>query len=240
LEEVRSFHTKIDTLVAGLALAEVRRLREKFDCWQSNNRTRIESQEFKEALVTYYQCSSPDTTSTDLMCMVTQKMFPRNEVIGSHIVKHATQGTTMHLYGLGATDIDSPRNGFLVLKSIEEAFDRKELCFLYDPSTQTLHLKVLNGLLLDRKLRKDLACMWTFKLVDNLVLKLPVDVFPFRRCLSMHAKLSFSKALSFKWIEHTAVMDTYFELSETGLQEPLGLGDITWQEVHGEIYSTNM
>lgn len=223
-----------------LARAEVRRLREKFDCWHSNNRTRIESEEFKNALVAYYQCASPISTSNDVLCMVTHTLFSRNEVIGSHIVKHATQGTTMPLYGLSPLDIDSPRNGFLALKSIEEAFDRKEVCFLYSPTTQNLHLKVLNPVLLNKKLRKDINCTRLFSHVDNAVLRLPAGVFPFRRCLSMHAKLSFSMALDFKWITTSAALDTYFDLSEAGLQEPLGLGDLTWQEVHGAIYSTKL
>jgi hypothetical protein len=128
----------------------------------------------------------------------------------------------------------------LALKTIEEAFDRKEVCFLYNPTTQSLYLKVVNPVLLNKKLRKDTSCTRLFSHVDNAVLRLPAGVFPFRRCLSMHAKLSFSMALDFKWITISAALKTYFYLSEAGLQEPLGLGDLTWQEVHGAIYSTKL
>jgi hypothetical protein len=239
-EQIQSLIDGVQDLFDDLARAEVHRLRESFACWHSNNSTRIESEEFKNALVAYYQCASPITTSNDVMCMVTHTLFSRNEVIGSHIVKHATQGTTMHLYGLSPLDIDSPRNSFLALKTIEEAFDYKEVCFLYNPTTQSLHLKVLNPVLLNKKLRKDTSCTRLFSHVDNAVLRLPAGVVPFRRCLSMHAKLSFSMTLDFKRITTSAALDTYFNLSEAGLQEPLGLGDLTWQEVHGAIYSTKL
>ena len=169
--------------------------------------------EFKSAFTEYYNCSAP---ATDVYCMVTHHIFPNHEVCGSHIVKHTTQGVTMPLYGLFMLDIDSPRNGFLALKSIEEAFDKKEVCFLCDPTSQTLNMKVLNPILMNKKLRpKDPLCTRLFANVDGAVLRLPAGVFPFRRCLSMHAKLSFSMALSFKWIVSSDHLDTYFTLSES-------------------------
>lgn len=35
--------------------SHVRRLRKLFDCWHTNNRTQIESSEFKRSLVAHYQ-----------------------------------------------------------------------------------------------------------------------------------------------------------------------------------------
>eukprot|EP00604_Paraphysomonas_vestita_P003331 CAMPEP_0174818550 /NCGR_PEP_ID=MMETSP1107-20130205/1279_1 /TAXON_ID=36770 /ORGANISM="Paraphysomonas vestita, Strain GFlagA" /LENGTH=53 /DNA_ID=CAMNT_0016030559 /DNA_START=612 /DNA_END=770 /DNA_ORIENTATION=+ len=49
----------------------------------------------------------------------------------------------MHLYDL-PSDIDHVRNGLLLLDPIEQAFDRKDICFLYDPLTNELIAKVLN------------------------------------------------------------------------------------------------
>lgn len=226
---------EIRALRGDMAKIEVRRLQASLDCWHSNNRTRIESDEFKESLIAYYQCAAPPSTplSNNIYCMITRKLYRRDLVIASHIVKHSTQGESMPLYGLSPLDIDSPRNGFLMLKSIEESFDRKEVCFIYNPIDRSLRLKVLNPLLMGKKLHSTEPM--TFANVDNAALMLPVDVFPFRRCLNMHAKFSFSRALLFKWILPTAELDSYFAVSDAGLQEPVGFGDLTWQEVHGTV-----
>jgi hypothetical protein len=36
-------------------------------------------------------------------------------------------------FGLSRSDLNNPRNGFVALTAIEEAFDALKLCFIYDP-----------------------------------------------------------------------------------------------------------
>ena len=75
--------------------------------------------------------------------------------------------------------------------------------------------------------------------VDGLVLQLPsATTFPYRRALSMHAKFAFSRALHLNWIiADSTTLYSYFNISNNGLQEPLGLGLLTWQEVHMSIHN---
>ncbi len=77
----------------------------------------------------------------------------------------------------------------------------------------------------------------TYGSIDGLVLQLPTGVFPYRRALSMHAKFAYSRALHLGWITASATLDSYFNVSDNGLQEPVGLGLLTWQEVHLSIHN---
>ena len=78
--------------------------------------------------------------------------------------------------------------------------------------------------------------------VDGLVLQLPsATTFPYRRALSMHAKFAFSRALYLNWIiADSTTLYSYFNISNNGLQEPLGLGLLTWQEVHMSIHNATL
>lgn len=195
---------------------------------------------FKESVAAHYSC----TRSTDnyLKCMVTGTFYPRHEVRASHIVKRSTDGDTMHLYGL-PPNIDHVRNGLLMLEPIEQAFDRKDICFLYDSLTNQLVAKVLNPNLMGELMPKSgprgstATYTQTYGSVDGLTLHLPAGVYPYRRALSMHAKFAYSRALHLGWVAASSMLDSYFNVSESGLQEPLGLGLLTWQEVHMSIHN---
>lgn len=240
LNEVRAQSKKVDDLREALANAEIRRLRQLLDCWHSNARTVIESNVFKEGLATYYGCTR--ATDTHFKCMLTNAFYPRHEVRASHIIKRSTEGDTMHLYGL-PPNVDHVRNGLLLLEPIEQAFDRKDICFLYNSLTNQLVAKVLNPSLMGELMPKSgprgstATYTQTYGSVDGLVLQLPTGVFPYRRALSMHAKFAYSRALHLGWITASATLDSYFNVSDNGLQEPLGLGLLTWQEVHLSIHN---
>jgi hypothetical protein len=212
-------------LRTDLENAQIRRLRERLDCWHSNSRTVMESNVFKDTLAEFYNCTR--TEDTNLKCMVTNAFYPRYEVRASHIIKRSTDGDTMHMYGL-APHVDHPRNGLLLLEPIEQAFDRKDLCFLYNAITNQLVVKVLDPSLIPEHMPKSQSRGETYPMtygsIDGLVLQLPSATFPYRRALSMHAKFAFSRALHFTWIADSATLDSYFNVSDNGLEEPLGLG----------------
>mmetsp|Transcript_7687 Transcript_7687/g.8152 ORF Transcript_7687/g.8152 Transcript_7687/m.8152 type:complete len:246 (+) Transcript_7687:101-838(+) len=227
---------KFEALKTSLIKNEVRHLREKLDCWHSNARTVLESHQFKSLLATYYNCTR--TADTQLKCMLTNTFYPRNEVRASHLVKKSTNGDTMHLYDL-PSDIDHVRNGLLLLDPIEQAFDRKDICFLYDPLTNELIAKVLNPSLMTEPLsisNPGKTYPITYGALDSLPLQLPPGIFPYRRVLSMHAKFAYSRALTKGWIIDSEILDSYFTISDAGLKEPAGLGELTWQEVHSTIH----
>ena len=80
----------------------------------------------------------------------------------------------------------------------------------------------------------------TYYSVDGLELQLPDAIFPFRRILSLHAKLSSSRALDNEWIQPTESFESYFNISDNGIQEPRGIGSLTWREVHTSIHNVGL
>ena len=232
---------EVQALKTAMTNAEIRSLRQALDCWHSNARTVIEGNVFKNALADFYGCRI-STDNKLLKCMLTGNIYPRHEVRASHIIKRSTDGDTMHLYGLPA-NIDHVRNGLLLLEPIEQAFDRKDICFLYNAISNQLVAKVLNPSLMTERMPKSqpygAIYPMTYGSIDGVALQLPsANTFPYRRALSMHAKFAFSRALHLNWIADSATLDSYFNISDNGLQEPLGLGLLTWQEVRMRIHNT--
>jgi len=225
LNEIRSLREE-------LANDAIRNRRERLDCWHSNARTVYESKAFKNNLAKFYGCTR--NSDNYLKCMLTGNFYPCEQVRASHLIKRSTDGNTMYLYGL-QSHIDHVRNGLLLLEPIEQAFTRKDICFLYNALNNQMVAKVLSPILMN-EVMQNVTPGQTFASIDGLVLQLPEGVFPYRRVLSMHAKFAYSRALHLGWISDTATPDTYFNISDNGLKEPLGLGLLTWQEVHQNIH----
>jgi len=226
---------QLTALQDAMERSEIRKLRKELDCWHSNARTRVESTTFKDALIEFYHCAADDGR---VKCMATGRDYPRHEVRASHIMKRSTNGDTLALFGL-PVHLDHPRNGMLLLEPIEQAFDRKDVCILYSPVTRQLTLKVLNPQLHELKMTSEQGTIYgTYGSIDGAVLHLPEGKVPYRRILSMHAKFAFSRALNFGWVENTEVLESYFNVSDAGLEESLGLGHLTWQQVHSDIHTT--
>lgn len=139
----------------------------------------------------------------------------------------------MILYGLSPLEIDNPRNGVLMLDSIEKAFDHLDVCFLYNALTQELTLKVMNPAFLSRRILPNSAVeLSSFADIDGNVLQCGAGALPYRRVLSVHTKFAFSRALSMGWIANTQALATYFNVSEAGLMEPECIRDLTWEQMN--------
>ena len=65
-----------------------------------------------------------------LVCMLTSEALPYKTVIGVHPYK-SSWAVFVEL-ALGFSDTDDVRNGLLLWKPIEHAFDTAQLCFTYD------------------------------------------------------------------------------------------------------------
>ena len=171
--------------------------------------------------------------------MVVGGSYPRDQVRASHIIKHCTDGNSLSLFGL-PPDIDHNRNGLLLLVPIEKAFDRKDICFLRTTNPEQLIVKVLNPSLMAMKMKdKENKTTYrkTYGSINNRHLQLPDNKFPYRRLLCMHAKFAYSRALRKGWIQDDdSTFETYFNISDHGLDEPLGLGNLSWKEVHGRTH----
>lgn len=133
-----------------------------------------------------------------VICLATGKSYDASLVRAAHIWKHSTKGKGMALYfGLSRDDVKNPRNGLLLLKVIEEAFDRMELCFLYNPLQRVIVTHILRPSLTKKKVDEEL----TFADLHGRNLHLPPNVFPFRRILAHHARWAIHKALQHGWIQ---------------------------------------
>ena len=83
----------------------------------------------------------------------------------------------MYLYGLQSQN-DNVRNGLLLLEPFEQAFDRKDICFLYNTLSNQMAAKVLSPILMN-EVMQNVTPSQTFASIDGLVLQLPVGVFPY-------------------------------------------------------------
>ena len=185
------------------------------DIWSLSKRTKDEQIQFKNSLISYYQCAHP-TNDSLVKCMVLNEFFPRATVIASHIWKFCTEGEGLREFNLEPSDLSSPRNGLLMCESIERAFDEKRLCFLIDRIRSTdLYVKVLDRNLLDPS-KSQIICDGTklrFIDIDGRMLQCPSNSIPFRRILDFHAKCSFEKAINKGWLEPNSKFENFFDMS---------------------------
>ncbi|CAF3498219.1 unnamed protein product [Rotaria socialis] len=194
------------------------RLKENLDCWESSSsRTKDEQDDFKNKLIIYYKCGAQNMKQ--IKCMVLNKWFDRCIVRASHIWKAATKGVGLNEFQLHESDIHNERNGLLLYESIEKAFDSKKLCFIYNPFAGTLQVKILcNDLkkiyIVDDAKRKNFNEFRTFNDIDNAVLNLPIDVFPYRRLLNWHGRCSYKTAKANKWMDENEHLEDFFHLSD--------------------------
>ncbi|EGF82820.1 hypothetical protein BATDEDRAFT_36642 [Batrachochytrium dendrobatidis JAM81] len=77
--------------------------------------------------------------------MISNAPLPSTVVIAGHLFKSCWAASCQD--HLDFEDIDNPRNGLLMFKPFEFAFDNSHICFLYDSKTDQFKLKILNPLL---------------------------------------------------------------------------------------------
>jgi len=161
--------------------------------------------DFRNRVILFYNADD----NAAAQCMVTgSRATGHKGVIAAHIWPSATKGVGLARFGLAPQDIHSPRNGMLLLKSIESAFDQKRVAFAYNSVRRTFDFAVL-----DRSL--DLhpidatsdavgaPSMTTFKHFHGKPLQLPpasseYGAFPFRRLLAWHFVHALDKAVRLK------------------------------------------
>ncbi|PRP73016.1 hypothetical protein PROFUN_17011, partial [Planoprotostelium fungivorum] len=204
---------KTERYLKLIATEMVIQKRKRLDIWTPSKRTLVDSTEFKNSLISYYDRKDP--RSSDIKCMVLDRFYPRDKVRGSHIWKYATYGEGLDEFGLKEDDVNKERNGLLLGEGIELAFDIKQLCFLYDPINTKFIVKVLDPGLLQSSTPVSPSQTRTFSDINNLPLCLPAGRSPFRRLLSWHAECTYTTALKKTWIDQPAfdTFTTYDSLS---------------------------
>jgi hypothetical protein len=96
------------------------------------------NQDFKTDLKAFYDCSMGNQTR----CMLLDTGLPSSVVIGSHLFRRSNEHIASKLMQI--TDIDDVRNGLLLFKPLEKAFDHFIISFIYDSPSDEFRLKVVN------------------------------------------------------------------------------------------------
>ena len=101
--------------------------------------TSARSNIFKAKLSARYDCKMGNGK---LRCMLLNTALPSQLVIGSHLFRHKLEKLVEKL--MGFSDIDDGRNGLLLFKPLEHAFDHFQISFIYDQSTDEFRLKIFD------------------------------------------------------------------------------------------------
>ena len=87
----------------------------------------------------------------------------------------------------GSEDVNKVRNGLFLTKGIEDAFDKQQVCFLYNVLESKLVLWVAGSSLMSQTI---LGSTKKFSDVHQKPLLCPPGRVPYRRLLSWHARLT--------------------------------------------------
>ena len=149
-----------------------------------------------------------------LRCMLLNMLLPYSNVIAAHLIKRSWDYLSRELADVD--DVDDVRNGLLLYKPLEWAYDTSRLTFVWDGDRNSfvahvLDPNILNVLLVD-KAKTELKERYTtgddpvldrvtFKDVHGTALVLPPAFSPWRRCLCFHAHLARDEALRRTWLK---------------------------------------
>ncbi|KAF8586239.1 hypothetical protein K439DRAFT_1556860 [Ramaria rubella] len=101
---------------------------------------RGDNNQFKLNLYKFYWDSKAVKYPNTLTCSLTGVTMSSKAIVAAHLWKHA-MGMTSDWFGFD--NIDNPRNGLLLYKPIEEAYDRHLLCF-YQDDNKNLRCRILS------------------------------------------------------------------------------------------------
>lgn len=106
--------------------------------------TTVRSQSFKTNLCARYDCYIGGGM---LRCMLLDTALPSELVIASHLFRRKNEFLSQKL--MGFDKIDDVKNGLLLFKPLEHAYDHFQISFIYHQSSDEFRLKIF-----DRSLRR--------------------------------------------------------------------------------------
>ena len=181
------------------------------------------SKDFKNKLIEFYFRRHP--SRFNIKCMLSGYELPSKTVIGAHLFKSCWASDCKAR--LGFENINDPRNGLLLFKPFEFAFDNSHICFQFNREFETFHLKILKPELKDMSIKSYIQSEkemdetillrtreeWIAEIkkspelelenelisVDNLIniLEMPFSYFEGKTLLQTHGKC-FGRCLSFQ------------------------------------------
>ena len=108
--------------------------------YTNDTRTKVSrGDHFKKVLLSYYYDIKEKVD--EIKCMISGLSFPSKLVIAGHLFKFCWADSCEAR--LDFSEIDNPRNGLLMFKPFEFAFDNSHICFQYDADTELFKLKIL-------------------------------------------------------------------------------------------------
>ena len=119
--------------------------------------------DFKKTLIQFY--FKKHYATTQITCMFSGVELPVKTVIAGHLFKSCWAQSCKSR--LGFDDINNPRNGLLLFKPFEYAFDNSHICFQFEAEFETFHMKILKQELREMSLRNYIQ---TEKEIDSSLL----------------------------------------------------------------------
>jgi len=187
LQAFETVNNKLDELIR-----EMKRdgLLEIWDLGSNSVRSKRDQGAFKTKALEYYERKYDDGK---LQCMISQEWLPSHLVTASHIFPHSKPAVLLEKYDIKPSMHESPRNCLLLAEQVEKAFDRCQLCFIYNPFKQQFFCHLLDVAILDSKIA---SCSHiTFRALEGkpLVPGPKENLLPCRRLLALHALASFQR-----------------------------------------------
>lgn len=150
------------------------------------------SDKFRKNVISYYRLISQ--SKKNVKCQILDKFTPieeaQDKIIAAHIWKASTRGKGLEEFGLEETNVNSSRNGLFLTKGIEEAFDKQQVCFLYNILESKLVLWIADSNIMTKTIEGSTS---KFSDVHQRPLICPANCLPYRRLLSWHARLTLER-----------------------------------------------
>lgn len=167
----------------------------RLNCWEreSQRTTGIKRDpDFREKVISHYKRES--NSGKSVKCQILDEYvlhdIARDTIIAVHIWKAETQGKHLDEFGLREEDVNNVRNGMFLTKGIKDAFDKQQVCFLYNKLSNEPYLWVADTTILSDTIEGSNPPT-TFADVRKKPLRCPdKDHMPFRRLLAWHARLT--------------------------------------------------
>lgn len=166
--------------------------RSRLNCWERESARTTGSKrddKFRKKVIAFYDRAS--NSKKNVKCQILDELTPiaeaQDKIIAAHIWKASTRGKGLDEFGLLPKDINSPRNGIFLTKGIEDAFNKQQVCFLYNVLESSLVLWVADHAIMSKTM---LGSTKKFADVHQKPLLCPSDSLPYRRLLSWHARLT--------------------------------------------------
>lgn len=159
------------------------------------------SRSFKKSLVDFYECGAPGGF---VVCLMLNIALPSDKICAAHLFRHSNEYFAEDL--LGFKDINDVRNGLLLYKPIQEAFDHGQLSFVYDKESDEYHCRLWDDAIkqmvvlrnISQRLQRKIApndLQLTFGDLEGEPLAFRNLNRPFRRCLTLQARIARKRAV---------------------------------------------